>query len=168
MNKTNQLNQINPENRVRRSRGWLFVALEQVGELGEGRKGRRSILLPARRRLTRRVSHLIPLVLIVVAVETEQLPVAPVGRIVVVVVVLVMDRELAQLLAVKFASAVRTDPGKHFERLFSIGLLQLSLGAPCHASLAEDGDLLFSFNQRNETNQITACGAGGLFQHPAK
>ena len=110
--------------------------------MGEGREGRRSILLPARRRLTRRVSHLIPLVLIVVAVETEQLPVAPIGRIVVVVVVLVMDRELAQLLAVKFASAVRTDPGKHFERLFSIGLLQLSLGAPCHASLAEDGNLL--------------------------
>jgi len=71
-------------------------------------------LLSALRRLTRGVSHLIPLVLIVMAVETEQLPVTPVGRIVVVVVVLVMDRELAQLLAVKFASAMRTDPRKHF------------------------------------------------------
>ena len=97
----------------------LGLALEQVREMGKGCEGRRSILLPARRRLTRRVSHLIPLVLIVVTVETEQLPVAPVGRIVVVVVVLVMDRELAQLLAVKFASAVRTDPRKHFERLLS-------------------------------------------------
>ena len=56
------------------------------------------------------------------------------------VVVLVMDRELAQLLAVKFASAVRTDPRKHFERLFPIGLLQLKLGAPCHASLRKEGD----------------------------
>jgi hypothetical protein len=37
---------------------------------------------------------------------------------------------------------VRTDPRKHFERLLSIGLLQLSLGALCHASLGEDGDLL--------------------------
>ena len=112
--------------------------------MGEGREGRRSILLSARRRLTRRVSHLIPLVLIVVAVETQQLPVVPVGRIVVVVVVLVMDRELAQLLAIKFASAVRTDPRKHFERLLSIGLLQLSLGALCHASLGEDGDSLLN------------------------
>jgi len=51
-------------------------------------------------------------VLIVVTVETEQLPVAPVGRIIVVVVVFVMDRELVQLLAVKFTPAVRTDPWK--------------------------------------------------------
>jgi hypothetical protein len=39
---------------------------------------------------------------------------------------------------------VRTDPRKHFERVLSIGLLQLSLGAPCHASLGEDGDSLLS------------------------
>ncbi len=50
--------------------------------------------------------------LIVVAVETEQLPVAPVGRIVIMVVDLVMDRELAPLPAVKVASAVRTNPPK--------------------------------------------------------
>jgi hypothetical protein len=49
---------------------------------------------------------------VVVTVETEQLPVAPVGRIVVVVVVLVVDCELAQFLAVKFPSAVPTDPWK--------------------------------------------------------
>jgi len=97
--------------------------------MGKWLKGRRLLWLPARRRLTRRVSHLIPLVLIVVTVETQQLPVASVGWIVIVVVVLVMNRELAQLLAVKFASAVRTDPREHFERLFPIGLLQLSLGA---------------------------------------
>ena len=137
----------------RRSGGRLGLALDQVSEMGEGREGRRSILLPARRCLTRRVSHLIPLVLIVVAVETEQFPVAPVGRIVVVVVVLVMDRELAQLLAVIFASAVRTDPRKHFERLLSIGLLQLSLGAPCHASLGEDGDSLLS----DSTQVLAGC-----------
>ena len=93
---------------------------------------------------------MIPLVLIVMAVETEQLPVTPVGRIVVVVMVLVMDRELAQLLAVKFASAMRTNPRKHFERLLSIGLLQLSLGAPCHVSLGEDGYSL----QRNSATSL--------------
>src|SRR5512146_246598 len=87
-------------------------ALEHVRKMGEGREGRRSILLPARRRLTRCVSHLIPLVLIVVTVETQQLPVAAVEGIVVMIMVLVMDRELIQLLAVKVASAVRTDPRK--------------------------------------------------------
>ena len=133
--------------------------------MGERREGRRSILLPARRRLTRWVSHLISLVLIVVTVETQQLPVAPVGRIVVVVVVLVMDRELAQFLAVTFASAVRTDPRKHLERVFSVILLQLSLGAPCHASLGEDGDsmgvyqmggfvVILSFLERWKLNTI--------------
>ena len=140
----------------------LDLALEQVSELGERREGRRSILLSARRRLTRRASHLIPLVLIVVAVETEQLPVAPVGRIVVMVVVLVMDRELAQLLAVKFASAVRTDPRKHFERLLSIGLLQLSLGAPCHASLGEDGDVLVRDSTASLSRMLKKSASGVL------
>ena len=44
---------------------------------------------------TGRIRQLIPLVLIVVAIETKQFPVAPVRWIVVVVMVLVMDRELA-------------------------------------------------------------------------
>lgn len=51
------------------------------------------------------------------------------------VVVFVMNRELAQLLAIKFSSAPRTNPGKHFERLLSIGLLQLTVDAVCHVSL---------------------------------
>lgn len=50
--------------------------------------------------------------LIVVAIEAEQLPVTAVRRIVMMVVVLVMDRKLAQFSAAKFASAVGTDPGK--------------------------------------------------------
>ena len=57
------------------------------------------------------VSHKIPLVLIVMTIETQQLPVTPVGWIVVMLVVLMMDRELVQLLAVKVSSAVCTDPG---------------------------------------------------------
>lgn len=50
--------------------------------------------------------------LIVVAVEAEQLPVAAVWGIVVMVVVLVMNREVTQFFAVKFSSAVGTNPGK--------------------------------------------------------
>ena len=87
-------------------------------------------MLPSRRRRVIRVSHLLSRVLIVVTVETEQLPVAPVGWIVVVVVVLMMDREFAKLFTAKFASAPRTDPGIHLERLRPIGLLPLSLVAP--------------------------------------
>lgn len=79
-------------------------------------------------------SHAIALVLIVVAVETEQLPVASIWRIVVVVMVLVMDRELVEFLAVKFAAAMRTDPGKQFERSLSMALVLMRLVAPCHAS----------------------------------
>ena len=87
-----------------------------------------------RRRGISSVSHLIPLVLVVVAVETEQLPVAPVWRIVVVVMVLVMDSELVQLLAVKLSSAVCADPRTYFECVLSMGLVPLRLVAPCHAS----------------------------------
>jgi TRAP-type uncharacterized transport system fused permease subunit len=103
--------------------------------MSEGSKGRRSVLLSVSQSLTGGIRHLIPLVLIVMTVQTEQFPVAPVWRVVVVVMVLVMDRELAQFFTVKFTSAMRTDPRKYFEGLSSIGLLQLSLGTSCHASL---------------------------------
>ncbi len=107
--------------------------------MGEGSEGRRLILLPPRRRFIRLISCLIPLVLIVVTVETEQLPVAPVGRIIVVVVVFVMDRELVQLLAVKFTPAVRTDPWKQLKCAFPKIVVALRLVAPCHASLRGEG-----------------------------
>jgi hypothetical protein len=91
--------------------------------------------MSARQGLTGRIRQLIPLVLIVVAVETEQFPVAPVWWIVVVVMVFVMDCELAQLLTFKFTPAMRADPREYLEGLFTVGLLQLSLGASCHANL---------------------------------
>ena len=69
------------------------------------------------------VSHAIPLVLIVVAVETEQLPVAPIRRIVVVVMVLVMDRELVEFLAVKFAAELTSIPV--MEQLMKVLLYRL-------------------------------------------
>jgi hypothetical protein len=112
----------------------LWFLFEQVREAGEGREGGRPILLMARGRGFSCLSHAVPLVLIVVTVETEQLPVAPIWRIVVVVMVLMMDRELVEFLAVKFAAAMRTDPGKHFERPLSIALVLMRLVAPRHAS----------------------------------
>ncbi len=128
--------------RNRQAKGQLAVAFELVRETGEGREGRRLILLPARQRLAGRMVPLGPLMLIVVTIKTEQLPVAAVRRIIVVVMVFVMNGELAQLLAVEFATAMRTEPWKQFERLLPIALLQLSLGASCHASLGRGGNLV--------------------------
>ncbi len=86
------------------------VAFEQAGQIGEGCEG--AIRFMVRRRFVRPAADLIALMLVVVAIEAEQLPVAAVGRIIVMVVVLVMDRELAQFLAVKFAPAVGANPGE--------------------------------------------------------
>jgi hypothetical protein len=78
-----------------------------MGKWGEG-----VVWLTARSRYVRLASDLIALMLIVVTVEAEQLPVAAVRRIVVMVVVLVMDCELVQLLPVELAPTVGTDPGE--------------------------------------------------------
>jgi hypothetical protein len=80
-------------------------------------------------------------VLIVMTIQTKQFPVAPVWWIVLVVMVLVMDRELTQLLTFEFTPAMRADPRKEFEGLFPIGLLQLGLSASRHASIWDDGNL---------------------------
>jgi hypothetical protein len=93
-----------------RLRSGCGVALEQIGKMGKWGEG--VVWLTARPRFVRPATNLITLMLIVVTVEAEQLPVAAVRRIVVMVVVLVMDRELVQLLSLKFAPAVGTDPGK--------------------------------------------------------
>ena len=75
------------------------------------------------------------------------------------IMVFVMDRELAQLLAVKLSSAMPTDPRKHFERLLPIGLLQLSLGSPCHESLEEDDDsVLRDYTFRQPINMSCVQG----------
>jgi len=67
--------------------------------------------------------------LIVMAVDAQQLPVAAVGRIVFVVVVLVVDREIAQRLAAELAPAPAADPGIDFERFLPIGLRSFFLRA---------------------------------------
>jgi hypothetical protein len=69
-------------------------------------------------------------VLMVVAVEAQEFPVAAVRRIVLMVVVFVMDREFTKLLALEFTPAPRTDPGKNLERLLPITLLPLLFAAP--------------------------------------
>ena len=88
------------------------------------------LLLAAGRHHVIRILIQISRVLIVVAVETQQFPVASVWRIVVVVVVFVMDRELTKLFAFEFTPAPRTDPGKNLERSLPITLLPLLPATP--------------------------------------
>ena len=59
-------------------------------------------------------------VLIVVTVDAQQLPVAAVSRIVIVVVIPVMDGKLTNFFAAEFAAAAPAYPGKHFERALPV------------------------------------------------
>ena len=92
--------------------------------------GCRGLLLDLWRRLVIPFLIQISRVLIVVTVETEELPVAPVGRIVIVVVVFMMHRELTEFLALKLTPAPRTDPGIDLKRLLPLSLLSLLAVAP--------------------------------------
>ena len=64
----------------------------------------------------------IPRMLIVMAVEAKQFPVAAIRRIVVMVVVFMVDREFAKPFAFKFTSTASTNRGKHFKCLLAIPL----------------------------------------------
>jgi hypothetical protein len=61
--------------------------------------------------------------LVIVTIETKQLPVAAVERIVVVVVVFMVDGELAKSLAAEFSPTPRTNQGKELKRSLPIALL---------------------------------------------
>jgi hypothetical protein len=69
-------------------------------------------------------------VLMVMTVDTEKFPVAAIRRIVIVVVIFVMNRELTNSLAGEFPPAPRTDPREDLERSFAIGLFLTRSVAP--------------------------------------
>ena len=58
-------------------------------------------------------------------VQAQQFPVAAVGRIVVMVMVLVVDRKLTQLFTAELPSASRTDMRINIQRFGTIGLFLL-------------------------------------------
>jgi len=64
----------------------------------------------------------LPLVLVVMAVEAQQFPVAAIGRVVVVIVVAVMNRQLTKVGVCEFAAAAAADPRIDLERLLSVAL----------------------------------------------
>ena len=76
----------------------LFV-LQQILQASERPVAGTRLLPACRRRFVIPFRNLIPRMLIVVTVDTQQLPVAAVRRIVIVVVILMMDREFSNFLA---------------------------------------------------------------------
>ncbi len=67
----------------------------------------------------------LPLVFVVMAVQAQQLPVAAVGRVVVVIMVPVMDSQLTKVGVCEFAAAATADPRIDLECLLSITLFAL-------------------------------------------
>ena len=64
--------------------------------------------------------------LVVMAVDAEEFPVAAVGRVVVMIVIPVVDRQLAQFPAFEFPGTSGTDMREKFQSLFPVsGLAQL-------------------------------------------
>src|SRR5262245_29349597 len=76
-------------------------------------------------------------VLVLVAVDAEEFPVAAVGRIVVVVAILVVDGQLAQALRRKFARAAGADPGQELEGLLAVGHAGIMRETPAPSACAE-------------------------------
>jgi hypothetical protein len=65
--------------------------------------------------------------LVVVAVETQQFPVAAVGGVVVVVVVSVVYRQLTEFFPLEFAGTATADVGKKLQRLLPVSGLTVLL-----------------------------------------
>ena len=79
------------------------------------------------------VSHFrglqLPLVFVVVAVQTEQLPIAAIRWVVVVIVITVVNGQLTQIGACEHSSAAATDPRVDLQRSLTIALSPLVSGA---------------------------------------
>ena len=104
-----------------------LLAVQQLLEIREWRMGRNTAAAASVARITGRFQ--LPPVLVVMAVQAQQFPVAAIRRIVVVIVVAVMDRQLAQVGAREFARATTADPRIDLERLLSVALLALGSSA---------------------------------------
>jgi len=71
----------------------------------------------------------IPRMLIVVAIQAQQLPIAAICRIVVMIMVLVVDGQFREVFVGKLPRTAPTDPRIHLKRLPTIGLLPFFLMA---------------------------------------
>ena len=99
----------------------LFVFQQDI-KTREWVVGRSLFLHAARCRSVRPISHCMARVFIVVTVKTQQLPIAAIGRVIIVIVILVVDGKLPQSLALEFPSTARANRWEYFERLLAIPL----------------------------------------------
>ena len=97
----------------------LLLAFEQLPEIRERRMGRDAASASSARIASR---FQLPLVFIVMAVQTQQLPVAAIAWVVVVIVVPVMNGQLTKVSVREFAPAATADPWIDLQRLLSITL----------------------------------------------
>jgi hypothetical protein len=100
----------------------LILVFKQGIETGErpvcGSRG-----LPAvRGGLIIPICNRMPRVLILMTVHAQQLPVAAVGRVVIVIVILMVDRKFPESPALEFPPAAPADRRKELERAFAIAL----------------------------------------------
>lgn len=72
----------------------------------------------------------LPLMFVVVAVQTQQLPIAAIRRVVVVIVITVVNGQLTQIGACEHSSAAATDPRINLQSSLTIALSPLVGGAP--------------------------------------
>lgn len=76
------------------------------------------------------------------------------------VVVFMMNCELAQFPAVKFAPAVGADPRKEFECLLARGLFPLRTVARCHARLEMNSDLIRLYSTAGRERNPVSVASG--------
>jgi len=100
---------------------------ELVAECGEGGVGEGGPALATGRGVLTALLLYAAGMLVVVTVKAEQFPVAAVGRIIVVVVIPVVYRQLAQFFALEFAAAPAADMGEELQGLFTVPGLPLLL-----------------------------------------
>ena len=83
------------------------------------------------------------LMLVLVAVRAQELPVAPIGRIVVVVVIAVVDFEKLQIGVGELASATAADPGIDLECSLAIARGALFACAPSFGDDAVEPSIIW-------------------------
>jgi hypothetical protein len=72
----------------------------------------------------------LPLMFVVMAIQTQQFPVAAIARIVVVIMIAMVNSELTKVLVVEFSSASATNPWVKLQSLFPVTALALIHVAP--------------------------------------
>jgi len=103
----------------------LFLRFDQIAESLKGVVFQRRLLPTVRSSAAMVAAGPRLLVLVIVAIEAQEFPVAAVRRVVSMVVVLMMDREFAETLTFELPATASADMREERKRAFAITLLAL-------------------------------------------